>query len=399
MNNRNILNISEIYFNNNFKITSNGIFVNDVNILGQSEAKITTANISNITSTFFKYADNRTSILNKFCVSCNIDTIGYYDSYPNAAMIIGAHSENGLIVINNTDLDINSTISIISSNNQSYPILKFNKNNTFHSILIDNNSTFKLTNGIYDSNVYFKYITNSNILTIGHSDMITIWDNDRDDPKENKIFIGCPYKYNSIHTIYSTSSHINKIKEETFSYNINIFGDVMIKNHKNNPIFSTYNQGDINCISLFGDAFLNISDIKYKLTVNGNISCNRGGITDADALFVDGPATIKETLVVIQKIYAISGISSLSDRNVKDELQIITNSLEKINKLTGYIYKRTDTGNTETGLIAQDVEKVLPEVINTTKDNLLSIDYGNMMGLIVEGIKSLEKRLKKLEDK
>jgi len=100
----------------------------------------------------------------------------------------------------------------------------------------------------------------------------------------------------------------------------------------------------------------------------------------------------------MEKIYAISGISSLSDRNVKDELQIITNSLEKINKLTGYIYKRTDTGKKETGLIAQDVEKVLPEVINITKDNKLSIDYGNMMGLVVEAIKSLEKRLNILED-
>jgi hypothetical protein len=402
MNNCNISNISQIYFNDNFYINTKGIFVNNVNTLGQKEAQITTANISNITSTYFKYNDVNTSILNSFCVGRNSNVKLYYDCniYPDATMIITTNGGEGLIVINDIiNSNVDSIISIISSNNQCNPILKFNNNNTNSSIVVENN-IFKLK-GLYDSNEYLKYIIHSNILTLGPCDIITIYDNDRENIINNKIVIGTPCITYSEHTLCTTEHRINYFKNNLITgnpYNINIFGDIMIKNHNSKNMLSTYSSESIDFIYIFGDASSNILDRKYKLTVDGNISCNTGGIENADALYVKGPSTINGTLVVMEKIYAISGISSLSDRNVKDELQIITNSLEKINKLTGYIYKRTDTGKKETGLIAQDVEKVLPEVINKTKDNKLSIDYGNMMGLVVEAIKSLEKRLNTLED-
>ena len=73
-------------------------------------------------------------------------------------------------------------------------------------------------------------------------------------------------------------------------------------------------------------------------------------------------------------------------------------SLPGISELTGYTYLRKDTGKIETGLIAQDVEKVLPEVINKTKNGELTIDYGNMNGLIVEALKALLKRIEKIEN-
>ena len=399
MNSFSISNLHQIYFNDDFRIAADGIYINGINALGNEVAKITTADISNISSTYLKYNDRYTMILNSFYVSRKITTYDDYNMiYPDATMIVGTHNEDGLIVINNTNTNVNSTISIISSN-YSNPILKFNNNTKVSSILIDNDNTFKLK-GTYDSNVYLKYQIDLNILIIGASHMITILDNDNNNPINNKILIGCPHRTYSTNSIHTTAYHIDHLTEtKNLPYNINIFGDVMIRNHISDNMLSTYYHEDsgMSYISLFGDASSNILDRKYKLTVNGNISCTTGGIENADALYVTGPSTLNGTLVVIQKIYAIGGVSSLSDRNVKNELQIITNSLEKINKLTGYIYKRKDTGNMETGLIAQDVEKVLPEVINKTKDNLLSIDYGNMMGLVVEAIKSLEKRLNKLE--
>jgi hypothetical protein len=402
MNMHNIVNIQEMNFNNNFKITSNGIFVDGVNALGQKVAQITTANISNITSTYFKYNDINTSILNSFCVGRNSNVKMYYECniYPDATMILTTNGGDGLIVINDIiNSNVDSIISIISSNNERKPILNFNNNNTHSSILIQND-IFKLK-GTYDSNEYFKYIIHSNILTLGSCDMITIYDNDIENIINNKIVIGNPSITYAEYTLHNTENRINYFKNNLMNgnpYNINIFGDIMIKNHNSKNLLSTYSSGTTDFIYLFGDASSNIANIKYKLTVDGNITCNTGGIENADALYVNGPSSINGTLVVIEKIYAISGISSLSDRNVKDELQIITNSLEKIKQLTGYTYKRTDTGKKETGLIAQDVEKVLPEVINKTKDDKLSIDYGNMMGLVVEAIKSLEKRLNTLED-
>jgi hypothetical protein len=80
--------------------------------------------------------------------------------------------------------------------------------------------------------------------------------------------------------------------------------------------------------------------------------------------------------------------------------------LERIARLNGYTYIRTDKEieNThpikrECGLIAQEVAAVLPEVIEmNTNDSLMSIAYGNMAGLFVESIKELMVHIEQLQD-
>ena len=66
-------------------------------------------------------------------------------------------------------------------------------------------------------------------------------------------------------------------------------------------------------------------------------------------------------------------------------------------------YDLKSDGNRLTGLIAQDLEKVLPEAVYTAKDledeEHLAIRYGNTVGLLVEAIKELEARVKELEGK
>jgi hypothetical protein len=59
--------------------------------------------------------------------------------------------------------------------------------------------------------------------------------------------------------------------------------------------------------------------------------------------------------------------------------------------MTGVFYNNKITNKKEIGLIAQDVEKVLPEVVNKLDNDLLGIQYGNIIGLLIEGIKDLRK--------
>ena len=73
-------------------------------------------------------------------------------------------------------------------------------------------------------------------------------------------------------------------------------------------------------------------------------------------------------------------------------------------QLKGITYTLKSDGKKLTGLIAQDLEKVLPEAVYTaedleTKEEHLAIRYGNTVGLLVEAIKELEARVKELEDK
>ena len=91
-------------------------------------------------------------------------------------------------------------------------------------------------------------------------------------------------------------------------------------------------------------------------------------------------------------------VTAFSDARLKTDLNVITDALSKVKQLTGYTFKRTDTGAIQTGLIAQDVEKVLPEAVLNTEE-YLSLAYGNMVGLLVEAVKELSAKIEKLENK
>ena len=101
----------------------------------------------------------------------------------------------------------------------------------------------------------------------------------------------------------------------------------------------------------------------------------------------------------MDNIYLSGTLLSISDCNLKTNIQKIENPLKKIQSISGYTYTRTDTGNMETGLIAQEVLNILPEVISYNLNNNYTISYGNMCGILVECIKELNEKINVLETK
>jgi len=97
-------------------------------------------------------------------------------------------------------------------------------------------------------------------------------------------------------------------------------------------------------------------------------------------------------------LVALANLTAYSDIKLKKDLKVIEDSISKIKQLTGYTYTRIDTGERQSGLIAQDIQKVLPEVVINNNDTL-SVAYGNMMGIIVEAIKDIDRRLSIIENK
>lgn len=89
-----------------------------------------------------------------------------------------------------------------------------------------------------------------------------------------------------------------------------------------------------------------------------------------------------------------------SDLRLKMDLERITGALDKVTKLSGYTFTKIATGTRSTGLVAQEVREVLPEVVRENDDGhgMLSVAYGNMMGLIVEAIKELKDEVAMLKD-
>jgi hypothetical protein len=130
--------------------------------------------------------------------------------------------------------------------------------------------------------------------------------------------------------------------------------------------------------------------------VGGRVLTSTGasGIAYANSLVTFDGTTFR----VSGSIYASGDITGLSDERYKNSIVTIPNSLELIKKMRGVYYTTQDTDLRRTGVIAQEIETVLPEAVITTESGK-SVAYGNIVGLLIEGIKTLSNRCDELEKK
>ena len=93
-------------------------------------------------------------------------------------------------------------------------------------------------------------------------------------------------------------------------------------------------------------------------------------------------------------------VTANSDEKLKKNIITIADAVEKVNCLRGVEYDRVDYESHQIGLIAQEVEKVLPDVVFTSDiDGTKSVAYSNIVALLIEAIKEQNKRIEILESK
>ena len=90
--------------------------------------------------------------------------------------------------------------------------------------------------------------------------------------------------------------------------------------------------------------------------------------------------------------------TSLSDVNKKKNIRPIENAIDITKKLEGVRFDWKETNSSSIGVIAQEVEKVLPELVVDT-DGVKSVSYGNIVGVLIEAIKEQQVRIEELERK
>ena len=91
--------------------------------------------------------------------------------------------------------------------------------------------------------------------------------------------------------------------------------------------------------------------------------------------------------------------TSLSDKTQKTNIKPIENPIELVKQLEGVRYDWINNQKPSIGVIAQDIEKVLPEVVETNSNGLKSVSYGNIVGVLIEAIKEQQIRIEELEKK
>jgi hypothetical protein len=90
-----------------------------------------------------------------------------------------------------------------------------------------------------------------------------------------------------------------------------------------------------------------------------------------------------------------------SDERLKDNITYIHRPIDKINKIGGYKFTWNDKQNTylgkDVGVLAQEIEAVLPEIVTTRGSGYKAVKYEKIVPLLIEGIKELDKKVKDIE--
>jgi hypothetical protein len=93
---------------------------------------------------------------------------------------------------------------------------------------------------------------------------------------------------------------------------------------------------------------------------------------------------------------ASGNVTAFSDKRLKSNIYTIENSLDKVKQMRGVNFEMY--GKHGTGVIAQEIEKVLPEVVFNNEE-YKSVAYGNIVGILIEAIKELSDKVTLLENK
>jgi hypothetical protein len=107
---------------------------------------------------------------------------------------------------------------------------------------------------------------------------------------------------------------------------------------------------------------------------------------------------VSNTLKVNGKLYATKFITS-SDERLKGNIQPLRSSLATVLQLQGKSYRLLDqpSGTNDIGLIAQDVEKVLPEIVSETEDGYKAIVYQSLTAVLIEAMKEQQIQITALQ--
>jgi hypothetical protein len=148
-------------------------------------------------------------------------------------------------------------------------------------------------------------------------------------------------------------------------------------------------------VSLTGSGATSISGTYPNFTISStdtNTTYSAGnGISLSGTTF-----SLSTSFTVSGDITAANFIVS-SDQRLKENVVPIESGLDKVKALQGVEFDWISNGKHQIGFIAQEVEKVIPDVVSTGEDGIKGVQYANLVAVLVEAVKELSNRIDELE--
>lgn len=93
---------------------------------------------------------------------------------------------------------------------------------------------------------------------------------------------------------------------------------------------------------------------------------------------------------------ATGNVTAYSDAKLKKNIVTIADPMSLVRRMRGVFYDRIEDDKPGVGVVAQEMQAVLPQVVNEN-DGTLSVAYGNISGVLIEALKHIEDRLAAVE--
>jgi len=192
--------------------------------------------------------------------------------------------------------------------------------------------------------------------------------------------------------------------ETTLATHLNMGDNDIIKLGASSDL-QLYHDGSNSYVQDAGTGLLVIKGSQVNVNSAGDESMAAFVENGAATLYYDNAAklaTASGGVNVTGTLTATTEVTVSSDVRFKSNIETIDSALDKVKAMRGvYFDKHGAEDRRSVGVIAQEMQEVMPEVVVTddTEDKHLSVAYGNLVGVLIEAVKELSDKVEKLEAK
>ena len=152
-----------------------------------------------------------------------------------------------------------------------------------------------------------------------------------------------------------------------------------------------------------GSTNLYFTNARARAAISGGTGISYSSSTGVITNTVDSPAEVglgnlsNNGNNLSGSFTATGNITAYSDERLKENVETIEGALDKVLQMRGVMYDKD--GERGTGVIAQEMQQVMPEVVmDSGRGDYLSVAYGNIVGVLIESIKELKAEIEALKD-
>ena len=133
-----------------------------------------------------------------------------------------------------------------------------------------------------------------------------------------------------------------------------------------------------------------------KTRLHANFATGNNLYVDTTNGRVGVGTTVPSTTLQVSGTITCVDVNSTSDINLKENIHQIKDPLDKVMQINGVGFRWKDTKENAIGVIAQDIEEILPELVHQS-DHIKTVNYNGLIGVLIEAIKEQQRQIEELK--